>query len=58
MVEYLAGAYSIADIATYPWIARHEWQGVELADYPNVSRWFAAISTRAAVQRGMKVPKF
>jgi|SRR5208282_1106803 len=57
-VEYLAGAYSIADIASYPWIARHEWQGVELADYPNVSRWFAAISTRAAVQRGMKVPKF
>jgi GST-like protein len=55
--EYLAGAYSIADIASYPWIARYEWQGVALADYANVARWFAAISARPAVQRGMKVPK-
>ena len=55
--EYLAGEYSIADIATYPWTARHEWQGVSLADYPNVERWFAAIGARPAVQRGMAVPK-
>jgi GSH-dependent disulfide-bond oxidoreductase len=55
--EYLAGAYSIADIATFPWIARHEWQGVALDDFPNVKRWFAAISSRPAVQRGMQVPK-
>jgi GSH-dependent disulfide-bond oxidoreductase len=55
--EYLAGAYSIADIATFPWIARHEWQGVALEDFPNVKRWFAAISSRPAVQRGMQVPK-
>ncbi len=53
---YLAGEYSIADIATYPWVARHEWQGVALDDYPNVRRWFDAISLRPAVQRGMKVP--
>jgi GST-like protein len=55
--EYLAGAYSIADIASYPWIARYEWQGIDLADYANVARWFAAIKARPAVQRGMKVPK-
>jgi GST-like protein len=54
--EYLAGAYSIADIASYPWIARHEWQGIALEGYPNVGRWFGAISARPAVQRGMKVP--
>lgn len=55
-VDYLAGEYSIADIATYPWVARHEWQDVSLDRYANVARWFAAISARPAVQRGMKVP--
>jgi len=55
--EYLAGDYSIADIASFPWIARHEWQGITLSDYANVARWFAAIAARPAVQRGMKVPK-
>src|SRR5664279_5431705 len=54
--EYLAGEYSIADIATFPWVARHEWQKIALADYPNVARWFAAIGARPAVQRGMAVP--
>jgi GST-like protein len=54
--EYLAGDYSIADIATYPWVARHEWQQIDLAAYPNVKRWFDAIGARPAVQRGMKVP--
>jgi GST-like protein len=56
-VEYLAGAYSIADIASFPWTIRHDWQGIALEDYPNVGRWFAAISARPAVQRGLKVPK-
>ncbi len=55
-VEYLAGEYSIADIATYPWVARYEWHKTNLADFPNVKRWFDAISARPAVQRGMKVP--
>jgi GSH-dependent disulfide-bond oxidoreductase len=54
--EYLAGAYTIADIATYPWVARHEWHKTDLNDFPNVKRWFDAISARPAVQRGMKVP--
>src|SRR5690606_7930861 len=54
--EFLADEYSIADIATYPWVARHEWQATDLNDYPNVRRWFDAISARPAVQRGMAVP--
>lgn len=54
--EFLAGGYSIADIATYPWVARHEWHKVDLADFPNVKRWFDAIGARPAVVRGMKVP--
>jgi GST-like protein len=53
---YLAGEYSIADIATYPWVARHEWHKVDLADHPNVARWYEAIGRRPAVQRGMAVP--
>jgi GST-like protein len=54
--EYLADEYSIADIATYPWIARHEWHKTRLEDFPAVKRWYDAISARAAVQSGMKVP--
>ncbi len=55
--EWLAaGEYSMADMATYPWVARHEWHKVELADFRNVKRWFDAIGSRPAVQRGMQVP--
>jgi GST-like protein len=54
--EFLAGPYTIADIATYPWAARHEWQGVDLSDFPNVRRWFNTISARPAVKKGMTVP--
>ena len=54
--DYLAGEYSIADVATYPWVARHEWHKTRLEDYPHVKRWFDAISARPAVQRGMRVP--
>jgi GST-like protein len=55
--EYLAGDdYTIADIATFPWAARHEWHGIELADFPQVARWFDAIAARPAVARGMAVP--
>ena len=53
---YLAGEYSIADIATYPWVSRHEWHKVDLSDFPHVKRWFDAISARPAVQKGMNVP--
>lgn len=56
--SWLGGdTYSIADIATYPWIARHEWQGISLADYPNLRRWFDKIASRPAVQRGMEIPR-
>jgi GSH-dependent disulfide-bond oxidoreductase len=52
---YLAGDYSIADIATFPWTRSYEGQGQKLEDFPNVKRWFDAISARPAVQRGLKV---
>ena len=54
--EYLAGGYSVADIATYPWVARHEWHKTDLNRFPHVKRWFGAISARPAVQKGMNVP--
>jgi len=54
--EWLASEYSVADIATYPWVARHEWHKVDLADFPAVQRWFDRIGARPAVQQGMKVP--
>lgn len=53
---YLAEEYSIADIATYPWVARHEWHKVDLNEFPRVKRWFDTISARPAVARGMAVP--
>ncbi len=55
--EYIAGDYSIADIATWPWISRFEWQTMDLNDFPNVKRWYLAIAERPAVQRGYHVPK-
>jgi GSH-dependent disulfide-bond oxidoreductase len=55
--KYLAGEeYTIADIATYPWVARFEWHQVDLNEFPNVKRWFDAISARPAVKKGMAVP--
>jgi GST-like protein len=53
---YLADEYSIADIATYPWVARHEWHRVDLAQYPAVKRWYDTIARRPAVVRGMEIP--
>ena len=53
---YLADEYSIADIATYPWVARHEWHRVDLAAFPHVKRWYDTIGRRPAVVRGMAVP--
>ena len=52
----LSGSYSIADMATWPWISRYEWQGVDWADYPNLRRWYLDIAARPAVQRGYDVP--
>ena len=53
--KYLAGeGYTIADIATWPWIARHEWHDIGLANYKNLSRWYIEISKRPAVDKGYK----
>jgi GST-like protein len=49
--EYVAGEYSIADIASYPWIVGHERHSQNLDDFPNLKRWFHAIQARPAVQR-------
>jgi GST-like protein len=55
--KYLSGPeYTIADIATYPWVARHEWHRVDLAGFPNVKRWYEALGARPAVMKGMAVP--
>ena len=55
--EYLAGEdYSIADIATWPWISRYEWHRIDWADFPDLKRWYVAIADRPAVQRGYDVP--
>jgi GST-like protein len=54
--DYLAPEYSVADIATYPWVARHEWHKVDLNEFPAVKRWFDDVGARPAVQAGMKVP--
>jgi len=56
--EYLAGDYSIADIAIWPWISRFEWQNIDLNTYPNVKRWYCEIADRPAVQRGYHIPNF
>ncbi len=53
---YLAGnTYTIADIATFPWLRSSEKQGIVLADYPHVQAWFEKIAARPAVQRGLKI---
>ena len=54
-VEYMAGDYSIADMAIFPWMRSHERQGQDLNDYPNLKRWYGAIDERPAVQRGLEV---
>ncbi len=53
--DYLAGEYSIADMATYPWVRGYQRHGIDLADYPNYDRWRRAIEGRAAVGRAYRV---
>ena len=55
--DFMCGDYSIADIATFPWIARHPFHRIDLNDYPNVRRWYLEIAARPAVQTGYKVPR-
>ncbi|HEX9906078.1 MAG TPA: glutathione S-transferase N-terminal domain-containing protein [Propylenella sp.] len=55
---FIVDDYSIADVATWPWISRFEWQEIELDEFPNVKRWYLDVAARPAVQRGYHVPKF
>ncbi|MDX5403060.1 MAG: glutathione S-transferase N-terminal domain-containing protein [Rhodobacterales bacterium] len=54
--EYVAGEYSIADMAIFPWAARHDWHEIDLTQFPHVLRWYRALAERPAVQRGYQVP--
>jgi len=53
---YLAGDYSIADVAAYPWVFRHDMQEIDLATFTNLSAWFDRVASRPAVKRGMNIP--
>lgn len=52
------GTYTIADMSMWPWISRHDWQQVDLNDYPNVRDWYVRIAERPATKRGYDVPKY
>jgi glutathione S-transferase len=54
--EYLAGDYSIADVATWPWVRIHAWAGVETDDLPHLTRWIETVAKRPACERGVAVP--
>ena len=55
--DFICGDYSIADMACWPWVARYEWQRVDLTQFPNVLRWYKALHARDAVIKGYQVPK-
>ena len=55
--EFIIDSYSIADMAVWPWAARHNWQEIDLNDFPNVRRWYMSISERPATQRAWNVPE-
>lgn len=55
--DHICGAYTIADMACWPWVSRYEWQGVDLAEYPNIQAWYQRLLARDAVQKGYHVPK-
>jgi GST-like protein len=58
-LPYLAGPeITIADFATWPWLSRWEWQGIDLAQFPNVRRWYVELAGRPGVRRGYDVPRF
>ena len=55
---YMAGDYSVADVATWPWVSRFEYHQINLNDYPHVRSWYVELAERPAVQRGYQVPHF
>jgi glutathione S-transferase len=54
--EFLAGDYSIADIACWPWVMQHGWAGLDISELPHLTSWLKTIGARPAVQRGAAVP--
>ena len=54
--DFVAGDYSIADFAIWPWVARWQWQEIDLNDFPNVKEWFVRLAARPAVIKGYNVP--
>jgi len=54
--EYLAGDYSIADIANWAWVRTHKWSGVGIDGLPHLERWLTQLAARPACQRGINVP--
>ncbi|MCT7377208.1 glutathione S-transferase family protein [Chelativorans salis] len=55
---FVAGDYSIADIAIWPWVSRYQWQDIALGEFPQVKRWYLEIAAREPVAKGYHVPKF
>ncbi|MBU6952710.1 glutathione S-transferase family protein [Hahella sp. HN01] len=55
--QFLAGDYSIADIANWAWVRTHNWSGVDIADFPHLTRWVQEIAARPAAQKGIEIPK-
>mgnify|MGYP002714810334 CR=1 FL=1 len=53
--DYVTGEYSIADMAIFPWLLRYEWQGIDLADYPEVSHYIERMQARPAVQKALAI---
>lgn len=54
--DFVADAYSVADISIWPWASRFEWQGIDLNEFPSVKAWYTRIAERPAVQKGYDVP--
>ena len=55
--DFVAGEYSVADIAIWPWVSRWDWQGITLDEYPSVKDWYVRIAGRPAVKKGYDMPK-
>ncbi|MEM6635571.1 MAG: glutathione S-transferase N-terminal domain-containing protein [Pseudomonadota bacterium] len=55
--DFICGTYSIADMSCWPWVSRHEWHRVDLADFPNIRAWYRRLFERPAVQAGYHIPK-
>lgn len=56
--DFIVDNYSIVDMACWPWVSRYEWQRIDLADYPNIRKWYQRLAERPAVQSGYHVPQY